>query len=110
MGRPWSAGPIFRTVAIVPPPLDTSDRHHAQLARQWEVDVFLADGTALDRRPVAPPQVLDALLHHLLRGAGAGSDQDRLAPAKPGVVDLAHAVDQVGRFAARLGQLGQALA
>ena len=63
---------------------------------QGEVDVLLADPLLLDRGAVAFLEVLDALLHHVLRGAGAGGDQDRLDPFEPRGVDLGDAVDQVG--------------
>ena len=52
-------------------------------------------------------EVLDALLDHVLRGAGAGRDQDGLGPVEPLAADLLHAVDQVGVRPERAGDLGQ---
>src|SRR5262245_50469798 len=69
---------------------------HAQLARQRETHVFLTHRPALDRRAVAVAQIGDALLDHLLGGAGPGSDQHGLVPGEPLRADLLAAVDQVG--------------
>ncbi len=52
-------------------------------------------------------EVLDALLDDLLRGAGAGGDQDRSHAVEPFVADLGHAVDQVRGASQRVGDLGQ---
>src|SRR5215510_9998683 len=98
----WSAGPIFSWVVILFPLIRSAAarRQHAQLARQRETHVFLAHRPALDRRAVAVAQIGDALLDHLLGGAGPGGDQHGLVPCEPLRADLLAAVDQVRWLAA----------
>ena len=58
-------------------------RDHPQLARQGEADVLLAHRAALHGRAVAPLQVCNAFLDHVLRGAGAGRHEHRLLAREP---------------------------
>src|SRR5690606_9871071 len=64
----------------------------------------------LDLGPVVGPQDVDALLHDLLGGTGAGGDQDGVHPVEPFRADLGGAVDEEGRATQRCGDLGQAAA
>src|SRR5262245_54297752 len=78
---------------------------HAQLTRQRETHVLLPHCPALDCRAIAVAQIGDALLDHLLGGAGPRGDQHRLVSCEPIGADLLAAVDQVSRLAAGGGQL-----
>src|SRR6266571_2360060 len=115
IGRPWSAGPILRAVAIGGPLSEirrssSARAHHAQLARQRKTDMLFTHGPRLYRRAVLLLQVGDALFHHVLRRAGPGRDEYRLFAVEPLRSDLAHAVDQVGPLAATMGDFLQPLA
>src|SRR5713226_8539649 len=112
MGRPRSSGPSLLTMAFVAVAIAASlrclPRQYAQLARQWETDVFLADGSTLDGGAEMFLQISHAFLNHFLRRAGAGRDQHRVIALEPAIVDLAHPVDQIRSLAITLDDLGQA--
>src|SRR5207244_4110329 len=52
-------------------------------------------------------EIFDALLHHVLRSAGAGRNEDAIAVREPARIDLADAIDEPGRLAAGAGDLRQ---
>ena len=61
-----------------------------------EADVLLPHHARLDLGAEGLPQVIDAILNVLLRGAGPGRDQHRVRGPRTTRPQLADAVDQVG--------------
>src|SRR5262245_16953853 len=85
-------------------------REHAPLAGQREADVFLAHRARFDLSVEPRLKVLNTVLNVLLRRAGPGRDEYRVARLKPVLAQLVGAVDQVSWFARSSGDLGEALA
>ena len=79
----------------------------AQRSGQRKMHVLFADRFFVEGRAEVPLEVLDALLHDVLRRAGAGRDQDRFNAREPLIADLGDAVDQVGGNSQPVGDLGQ---
>ena len=82
----------------------------AERPGQGEVDALLADPLLDDRGAELDLEIADALLDHVLGGAGAGGDQDGLGPVEPAGPEVGDAIDQVGVRAERPGDLGEPLA
>ena len=72
-------------------------RASAQRRREEKTDLLLKKRAGLDLGVKTLPQQGDALLDDVLRRAGAGRDQHRLAAVEPGRIDVGRPVDQVRR-------------
>ena len=79
-------------------------------ATVWAREIAIVPGGSTRVSTEAPNRSCNNSTHSCTTpsgGAGAGSDQHRLVAGEPAQVDVGRPVDQMGRHAARPGQLRQ---